>query len=56
VAERLADRIGIIARGALIAEGTLEELRSKSHEVGAYGAKASLEDVFLELTQTGEAQ
>jgi ABC-2 type transport system ATP-binding protein len=56
VAERLADRIGIIARGALIAEGTLEELRSKSHEVGAYGAKASLEDVFLELTQVGEAQ
>ncbi len=56
VAERLADRIGIIARGALIAEGTLEELRSKSHEVGAYGAKASLEDVFLELTQAGEAQ
>jgi ABC-2 type transport system ATP-binding protein len=56
VAERLADRIGIIARGALIAEGTLEELRSKSHEVGAYGAKASLEDVFLELTQVGEPQ
>ena len=29
VAERLADRIGIIARGALIAEGTLEELRKE---------------------------
>ena len=56
VAERLANRIGIIARGALIAEGTLEELRNKSHEVGAYGAKASLEDVFLELTQAGVAQ
>ena len=28
VAERLADRIGIIARGKMIAEGTLDELRA----------------------------
>jgi ABC-2 type transport system ATP-binding protein len=45
VAERLADRIGIIQSGRLIAEGTLAELRAR-----AGGAKASLEDVFLELT------
>jgi len=45
VAERLADRIGIIDRGRLIAEGTLEELKSS---VGCDGK--SLEDLFLELT------
>ena len=43
VAERLAQRIGIIQGGRLIAEGTLDELRA-----GASGA--SLEDVFLQLT------
>jgi ABC-2 type transport system ATP-binding protein len=44
VAERLADRIGIIARGRLIAEGTLEELRTQTGERGT-----SLEDTFLSL-------
>ena len=43
VAERLCDRIGILRQGKLIAQGTLEELRS-----GERGA--SLEQVFLELT------
>jgi ABC-2 type transport system ATP-binding protein len=45
VAERLADRIGIIQRGRLIAEGTLEELRGRAGE-----RDATLEDLFLELT------
>ena len=45
VAERLAGRIGIIARGRMIAEGTLDELRAT---VGAGGA--TLETVFLDLT------
>jgi ABC-2 type transport system ATP-binding protein len=45
VAERVAERIGIIQAGKLLAEGTLAELRSRS------GLKdSSLEDVFLELT------
>ena len=48
VAERLADRIGIIARGKMIAEGTLDELRAS---VGARGA--TLETVFLDLTSRG---
>jgi len=44
VAERMADRIGVIAGGRLIAEGTLDELRLKT------GATASsLEDTFLTL-------
>jgi ABC-2 type transport system ATP-binding protein len=53
VAERLANRIGIIQGGKLLAEGTLEELRSR-----AGGGGATLEDVYLQLvgqTQTGAA-
>jgi ABC-2 type transport system ATP-binding protein len=45
VAERLADRIGIIENGRLIAEGTLEQLLASS----ASGSK-TLEDLFLDLT------
>jgi ABC-2 type transport system ATP-binding protein len=49
VAERLADRIGVIQRGRLIAEGTLGELR------GAGGDEAaSLEAIFLALIAQGE--
>ncbi|HEY7229318.1 MAG TPA: ABC transporter ATP-binding protein [Pseudolabrys sp.] len=44
VAERMADRIGIIAGGRLIAEGTLDELREKTGETGT-----GLEDTFLAL-------
>jgi ABC-2 type transport system ATP-binding protein len=43
VAERLAQRIGIIEHGRLIAEGTLAELRGTAES-------ATLEDVFLRLT------
>jgi len=46
VAERLADRIGIIHHGRLIAEGTLAELRAVAGE-----RHSTLEDVFLELTR-----
>jgi ABC-2 type transport system ATP-binding protein len=45
VAERMADRIGIIKDGRLLAEGTLTELRARTGE-----GEASLEDLFLELT------
>ena len=44
VAEEMADRIGIINGGKLIAVGTRDELRQKS------GASGPLEDVFLALT------
>ncbi len=53
VAERLADRIGIIRCGRLVAEGTLGELRSQSGR-GLSGGEASLEEVFLELTREQE--
>jgi ABC-2 type transport system ATP-binding protein len=48
VAERLAGRIGIIQRGRLIAEGTLDDLRAAAARPGA--GDASLEDLFLDLT------
>ncbi len=51
VAERMADRIGIIARGKLVAEGTLDQLRARTGE-----ERATLEDLFLELTGEGEGQ
>lgn len=45
VAERMAERIGIIHAGRLIAEGSLAELRTHAgHEGG------TLEDVFLSVT------
>jgi ABC-2 type transport system ATP-binding protein len=46
VAERMAERIGVISRGRLIAEGTLDELRRRA---GSAGGDGSLEDVFLTL-------
>ena len=49
VAERIADRIGILSHGRLIAEGTLDELRLAS---GARGA--TLEDLFLRYTSQAE--
>jgi ABC-2 type transport system ATP-binding protein len=50
VAERMADRIGVIAHGKLIAEGTLEELRLQAGRTnGGANDSASLEDTFLAL-------
>jgi len=47
VAERMADRIGVIAQGRLVAEGTLAELRRQAGE--STDASTSLEDTFLAL-------
>ncbi|HCC47763.1 MAG TPA: ABC transporter [Elusimicrobia bacterium] len=50
IAERLAERISIILNGRIVAQGTLDELRSRTGAaVGQAGA--TLEDVFLELTE-----
>jgi ABC-2 type transport system ATP-binding protein len=49
VAERMADRIGVIAAGRLVAEGTLAELRARNGR-----NDTSLEDVFIALVD-GEA-
>jgi ABC-2 type transport system ATP-binding protein len=47
VAERMADRVGVMSAGKLIAEGTLDDLR---HQAGA--GMATLEDTFLALVET----
>jgi ABC-2 type transport system ATP-binding protein len=47
IAERMCDRVGIIANGRIVAVGTLDELRA-----GAQAA--SLEDIFLSLTGGAE--
>jgi ABC-2 type transport system ATP-binding protein len=49
VAERMADRIGVIVAGRLVAEGTLAELRHRNGE-----GDTSLEDMFVALVG-GEA-
>lgn len=51
VAERMAERIGVIAKGRLIAEGTFDELRGRSAN-----ASTTLEEVFLELVDESEPQ
>src|ERR1700733_8084315 len=50
VAERMADRIGVIAAGRLVAEGTLAELRQQN----GHGDK-SLEDLFIALVDVEAA-
>jgi ABC-2 type transport system ATP-binding protein len=50
VAERMADRIGVIAAGRLVAEGTLTELRQQNGH-----ADTSLEDLFIALVTLQDA-
>jgi len=50
VAERMADRIGVIAQGRLVAEGTLAELRQQNGR-----NDTSLEDMFIALVDTDAA-
>jgi ABC-2 type transport system ATP-binding protein len=50
VAERLVDRIGIIQSGKLVAEGTLDELRTTAGRAGG-----TLEEVFLRLVDPAAA-
>jgi len=50
VAERMADRIGVIAAGRLVAEGTLAELRQQNGHTDT-----SLEDLFIALVDVEPA-
>ena len=45
IAEKMCSRVGIINGGALIAEGTIYELREKTHDKAG-----DLEELFIELT------
>jgi len=51
VAERMADRIGVIAEGRLIAEGTLDELSKAAGDNGG-----NLEEIFLSLVAESSEQ
>src|SRR5689334_12021716 len=51
VAERMADRIGVMVAGRLFAEGNLDDLR---RQAGA--GDGDLEDTFLALLETGAAE
>jgi len=46
IAERMADRIGVISGGRLIAEGTLDEFRDRHGK-----ERASLEEMFLAIVE-----
>jgi ABC-2 type transport system ATP-binding protein len=50
VAERMADRIGVIAAGRLVAEGTLAQLRQQNGH-----NDTSLEDLFIALVNVEAA-
>lgn len=45
-AEALADRVGVMAHGVLLAEGTVAELTAKTHTV-------SLEEAFIKVVEGG---
>jgi ABC-2 type transport system ATP-binding protein len=47
----MADRIGVMVAGRLLAEGDLEELRRQ-----AGPGHSSLEDTFLALVETGSEE
>ncbi|MFO7898287.1 MAG: ABC transporter ATP-binding protein [Planctomycetota bacterium] len=49
IAEEVADRVGIIHRGSLVAEGTVDELLAQGH------TNARLEDIFLTITHEDTA-
>jgi ABC-2 type transport system ATP-binding protein len=52
VAEHLCTRIGIIYKGSIVAEGSMDELRAGVTMAG--GRQATLEEVFLHLTHEEE--
>jgi len=51
IAEELADRIGIIDKGKLVAHGTMDELRTSDHK----GGGEELESIFLEMFKSAES-
>ncbi|MEM2143163.1 MAG: ABC transporter ATP-binding protein [Candidatus Thorarchaeota archaeon] len=50
IAERMCDRVGIIMKGSMVAEGTMAELRKQAR------GETSLEEIFLSLTGGPDVQ
>ena len=55
IAEEVADRIGILSQGSLVALGTFKELLDKQHALGENHDFQRLEDLFLDLTGDGKS-
>jgi ABC-2 type transport system ATP-binding protein len=51
IAEAMCSRISIMNEGSLVAEGTVQELRSKAGMPGS-----TLEDIFLKLTGSEDTE
>jgi ABC-2 type transport system ATP-binding protein len=51
IAERMADRIGVISGGRLVAEGTLDDLRNR---IGS--GDSTLEEIFLAIVGQDTAE
>lgn len=49
-AEEVSDRIGVMSRGDLVFEGTVDELRQQTD-----GSEETLETIYLSLVESGEA-
>jgi ABC-2 type transport system ATP-binding protein len=49
VAERMAERIGVIAQGRLVAQGTLAQLRAQAGR-----ERGTLEEVFLDIVEPAQ--
>ncbi|MDP2344640.1 MAG: ABC transporter ATP-binding protein [Deltaproteobacteria bacterium] len=57
VVEEVCDRVLVMGRGKLLADGTVSELLStlpRTDRAGAAGAMPTLEDLFLQLTGSSE--
>ncbi|MCD6595361.1 ABC transporter ATP-binding protein [bacterium] len=50
IAEKMCDKLTVIANGEIVAEGTVEQLRQKA------GMKGDLEEIFLQLTGADETE
>jgi ABC-2 type transport system ATP-binding protein len=50
VVEEVCDRVLVMGKGKLVADGTVAELQAKLPHVGASGAAPTLEDLFIALT------
>ncbi|MEI6385008.1 MAG: ABC transporter ATP-binding protein [Spirochaetota bacterium] len=56
VAQRICDRIAIIARGRLLFTGTIDELRSLRSKTDARAGDEDLEGLFLDLVDDGKGE
>lgn len=57
VAEEIADRIGVMRRGELLFQGTIEQLRQHQLQTrgGEQASSNSLEDLYLQMMEAGDS-